>query len=218
MSRKKSVPAKASATPPTATEDEKRKFAYAQAVVRPSTLAGNTIAALKFAEDQTDVVSLTIALREQQALVTGKNDLSRAEAMLIAQAHVLDALFNRELMTAMRQDALPQFEAHAKLAMRAQSQCRATLETLATIKNPPNPTFIRQANVAHGPQQVNNGVPAPTGAARAQESENRQTELLEHTDGNCLDPRAASTASGADPAMAALGTGDGTANRRRQGP
>ena len=32
-----------------------------------------------------------------------------------------------------------------------------TLETLASVKNPPV-VYARQANIAHGPQQVNNGV------------------------------------------------------------
>lgn len=40
-------------------------------------------------------------------------------------------------------------------ALRAQAQSRATLETLAAIKNPPA-VFAGQANIAHGPQQVNN--------------------------------------------------------------
>jgi hypothetical protein len=39
---------------------------------------------------------------------------------------------------------------------KAQNQCRMTLETLSTIKNPPV-VYAKQANIAHGPQQVNNG-------------------------------------------------------------
>jgi len=51
--------------------------------------------------------------------------------------------------------------------LKAQSQCRATLEALAAIKNPPI-VYARQANIAAGPQQVNNGVPGPVRAdARA---------------------------------------------------
>ena len=52
-----------------------------------------------------------------------------------------------------------------RMALKAQSQCRATLETLATIKNPPA-VFARQANIAQGPQQVNNGM-MPAGEPRA---------------------------------------------------
>lgn len=41
------------------------------------------------------------------------------------------------------------------------SKLRAPRETLAAIKNPAPVTFVRQANVAHGPQQVNNDPPPP---------------------------------------------------------
>jgi len=49
------------------------------------------------------------------------------------------------------------YEVHMRLALEAQNQCRMTLETLATIKNPPT-VFARQANIAHRPQQVNNAM------------------------------------------------------------
>jgi hypothetical protein len=48
-----------------------------------------------------------------------------------------------------------------RLALRAQGQCRATLETLAAIKNPPV-VFARQANINNGGQQQVNNAPAPT--------------------------------------------------------
>lgn len=51
------------------------------------------------------------------------------------------------------------------MALKAQAQCRATLETLAEIKNPQPTAFLRQANIAYGPQQVNNGVRAGAGEA-----------------------------------------------------
>ena len=44
-----------------------------------------------------------------------------------------------------------------RLALKAQGQCRATLETLAVLKGPPT-LFAKQANIAAGPQQVNNAV------------------------------------------------------------
>jgi hypothetical protein len=40
-----------------------------------------------------------------------------------------------------------------RLTLKAVGQCRATLETLAAIKNP-LVVFAKQANMAHGPQQV----------------------------------------------------------------
>jgi hypothetical protein len=46
---------------------------------------------------------------------------------------------------------------HMRLAFKAQSQSRAAIETLAEIKNPRQVTFFKQANIAGGNQQVNNG-------------------------------------------------------------
>jgi hypothetical protein len=49
---------------------------------------------------------------------------------------------------------MAQTEVRLRLALKAQTQCRATVETLATMKNPV--VFAKQANIAHGPQQINN--------------------------------------------------------------
>ncbi len=47
-------------------------------------------------------------------------------------------------------------ERYMKLALKAQSQCRSTLQAISKIKNPMIVGYVRQANVAYGPQQVNN--------------------------------------------------------------
>jgi hypothetical protein len=92
------------------------------------------------------------------------------------------------------------------MALKAQSQCRMTLETLATIKNPPV-VYAKQANIAHGPQQVNNSIPSNVPHAHAREEKPIQsnellTEGVEH--GPILDTRGKATTSGTDPAMATL--------------
>jgi hypothetical protein len=178
----------------------------ARELLRPSTLAANTIGSLGLTGDQTDVPSLMRVLREQNERVT-KGDLSRAEAMLMSQAATLDALFCSLTRRAVVQEMLHPYEVHFRLALRAQAQCRATLETLAAIKNPPV-LIAKQANIAHGPQQVNNG-PLPTDEpSRAREAENAQNRLLEKQNGERLDTFTACAAIGADPAMATLGEGD----------
>ena len=68
--------------------------------------------------------------------------------------------------------------------------------------------IARQANIAHGPQQVNNAAP-PNGAhahAQAREIPSEPTKLLEQTHGERLDTGATSQAVGSDPAMATVGT------------
>ena len=104
-----------------------------------------------------DTADLEGALRDQAAAVN-RNNLSNVEAMLMNQATALQALFSQLTARGMGSNQIPNFEANMRMALRAQSQCRATLETLATIKNPPV-ILAKQANIAHT-QQVNNGVPS----------------------------------------------------------
>ena len=117
------------------------------------------------------------------------------------QAHTLDAIFNT-----LAQRASRALDRYLRLGLKAQSQCRATLETLATIKNPQPVAFVRQANIAHGPQQLNNRGAAA--ASRAEESENPPNKVLEHQHAERLDFGTTVAAIGSDPAMATLGTFD----------
>lgn len=150
--------------------------------------------------DNIDVPALIDQLRDQAAAVN-RGDLTQAEAMLINQATALQSLFARLAERGMGCDHAPAFEANMRMALRAQSQCRATLETLSTIKNPPV-VYAKQANFAAGHQQVNNGIPGPT---QAREIENHQTQLLEGNHGERMDTRATGAAIGANPAMATVG-------------
>jgi hypothetical protein len=129
-----------------------------------------------------------------------EGSMKRPEAMLVAQAHTLDQLFNHLARRAHGQEYMPNFEAMLRLALKAQSQCRATIETLAAIKNPPV-IFAKQANISGGHQQINNGAPA----SRAGEYKNQQNELLAQQDGSTnLDTGTTGATSSEDKAMAAL--------------
>jgi hypothetical protein len=80
--------------------------------------------------------------------------------MLLGQAQTLEALFYHFTRSGMGQSQIPQFETHFRLALRAQSQSRMALEALAEMKNPKAIAFVKQANIAQGHQQVNNGAPS----------------------------------------------------------
>ncbi len=128
---------------------------------------------------------------------TVAGDMGRFERVLTNQFLTLDALFNNLAQRSGRQESFKGIEVLMRLALKAQSQARATAETLALMKNPM--PYIRQANIAHGPQQVNNGT--PTSAGKTQSPPN---ELLEHQHGNTLDIGATAAAGRADPAMATV--------------
>jgi hypothetical protein len=83
-------------------------------------------------------------------------DLSRVEEMYISQAMALEVMFSSLARRAKAQDRLLQYEAHMRLALKAQNQCRATLQALVQLKQPSQTTFVKQANIAQGHQQVNN--------------------------------------------------------------
>lgn len=125
--------------------------------------------------NQTDcLAALTDQIRE-----VNKGNLRIAEKTLVAQANTLDAVFNNlARMAAVNLTRnLNVGETLLRLALKAQSQCRTTLEALAEIKNPMSGAYVRQANIAAGHQQVNIGVDGGKNIARAGEMENRPNKL-----------------------------------------
>ncbi len=154
---------------------------------------------------------MTQSLTEQTTAAIG-GDLKRGETMLTAQAHTLDAIFNNLARRAAQNmgEYMQACDTYLKLALRVQSQCRATWETLATIKNPPVVGYVKQANIAHGHQQINNAPSTTSEVPHARENPNLQNKLLEETDGERLDPVTTGTTGRTDPAMATLGEVDRT--------
>lgn len=184
----------------------------ARTVLRPTVQAGVTIRDYAKAFGEVPLRGLVDELVEQCDMANG-GDLTRAESILTAQAHTLDAVFNTLARRSEQAKRMSYFESYLRLGLKAQAQCRATLETLAAIKNPAPVAFVRQANIAHGPQQVNNagdgaGFPSKSRAhahARAGNSENPQNKVLEHRHGERLDFGATGTAGSTDSRLEAVG-------------
>lgn len=147
-------------------------------------------------------------------LLEGKlvNDgnLESAERILITQVHTLNTLFNSFACQAADQEWAPHYETLMRLALKAQTQCRSTIETLANIKNPPNVAFVKQANMANN-QQVKNVMVA----SRASENKNKQNQLLEQQHGKRLDIRAKSSTSNLNQELAAVGDVNRAKDRKR---
>lgn len=123
-------------------------------------------------------------------------DLSHLEAMLVSQATGLQTIFTSLAKRAQVQTSQRNLEAFLGLAMKAQSQSRATIATLVELKYPRQVAFVKQANISHGHQQINN-------ASRTQEirSEKSKLNVLEHDDGSkTMDAGATATAGGSYPA------------------
>lgn len=195
-----------------ANRDEAKSIA--RIALRPAVQAAFTMKYFGPGYHELPLRSLADALQEQvDAASNGATN--RAEELMLAQAHTLDAIFNNLASRAVGTEHLEMLERYLKLALRAQSQCRATLETLAVIKNPHVAGHIHQTNIAHGPQQVNNAPAKPGGSLPNGESRILQNKLLEENDGERLDPGTTRTSGPVDSAMATLGTVDRATDRDR---
>ncbi len=153
--------------------DQSKARASARTALRPSLQSALTIKEYVPHFGELDLVYLIDELRKQIGQSIGGN-LERAEAMLTTQAHTLDAIFNDLARRAIHADYISALDSYLKLGLRAQSQCRATWETLAMIKNPVGRAYVGQANFAHN-QQVNNAAES----SRMRENQKMPNELLE---------------------------------------
>ena len=148
--------------------------------------------------------SIVAAMAESNKRVNA-NDLRDVEATLMSQAILLNTMFGEiTRRTANRFNGetfqLEVVESYFKMAMKAQNQCRMTLETLANIKNPPL-VYAKQANIANGLQQVNNGV---TTHAPAMENKNSPSKVLEQSREQRMDKGTQSQASQSDSGLEAV--------------
>lgn len=167
-------------------EADRDKF-LAQTALRPTVQAAVTLQQWSKKFGELDLSELVQELRNQANMASDGN-LARGEAMLMAQAQTLDAIFNELVRRAALNmgEYMNACELYLRLGLKAQSQCRANIETLAEMKNPRQVAFVRQANIANN-QQVNNGSPAGNEPSRAGSSEYAPNKLLETQHGNGLD-------------------------------
>lgn len=163
-------------------KDPEASEALARFATSPKVQAALTVQTFAKIFGELELVSVARSLGESIKQVQA-GDMKECEAMLIGQAHSLQAIFRN--LSAQAEANIGHFpkavDSYLRLALKAQSQCRATLETLSAIKNPPV-LFAKQANFANGPQQVNNGTAPHTGKV-----ETVHNELLEAQDAERVD-------------------------------
>lgn len=127
-------------------------------------IATNATTSMRYVQADHGDLSLTdmVASLREQGEAVNRGDLSSAERILSSQAVALNAIFAEMARRAALNmgEHLGATETYLRLALKAQSQSRATFETLAAIKNPPV-VFARQANINNGGQQQVNNDAAP---------------------------------------------------------
>lgn len=167
------------------------------------------------ATESIPIGELAEALRGLTGQVTA-GDMSGVEVLLVSQAVALNTLFGEFARRASVNIGthLGATESYMRLALKCQQQSASTLRTLGDIKNPRAPvSFVKQANITSGNQQVNNHGTASTAAsthAHTRTGENPVTtnELLEHHDGEWLDTGTAGEAGSGNQALEAVGAVD----------
>jgi hypothetical protein len=168
----------------------------------------NTTTARIFAKATFGELDLTesVGVMREKARAVQAGNLAGLEETLTAQAVALDAIFNEMARRAALNmgEYISPTETYLRLGLKAQAQCRATLQTLFEMKNPQPVAFVKQANIATGPQQVNNGV-ATQAPPRAGIPANQSNELLGLSHGQRLDIRTAGAAGGAHPQLETVG-------------
>lgn len=164
-----------------------------------TTLAGS----IQGEQTQDRVMAYADELAEQCKAVSDANDMRLVEWMLVAQAKTLEAMFHNLAQQSMAQQNPRNLEMLLRLALKAQGQSRATLQTLGELKNPKSVAFVRQANIANGHQQINNGTAVqesgnyPTATrAHVGNADSVKNELLTEGLENDLDTRASQAPSG----------------------
>ena len=183
--------------------DQTEDRAIAEAALSPE--MANASTAVDYTTGIFPDICLQDCIEVMQADIKAVNsgNLDKLEGMLTAQAEALNAIFNNFAKRAIHATHMPQLDTYTRLAMKAQAQCRTTVEAIAEIKYPKSATFIKQANIAQQ-QQVNNGqekVPA-----RAREKNITPTnELLAEPAHAALDTRTAGPAIGLDSQLEAVG-------------
>ncbi|MDI1339354.1 hypothetical protein [Polaromonas sp.] len=214
--------------------DEKKTRSQLLAEVSLSHIALGTAAAQPWAQKTMGEIDFTEALAvvRQRASAAASGDLDAAKGMLMAQAVTLDTIFNQMVRLAasclhIKEDGAWTVKKEAmddltRIAFKAQSQCRTTLQTLGELVNPRSVAFIKQANMANGPQQVNNGSAAgDEGRAetppRAEDLSGSANKLLEESGNERMDFGAQAAAGTANQVLEAVERIDGAQNGEGKG-
>ena len=155
-----------------------------------------------------EIADVANVLRDKIATIQD-GDMKSIEAMLIGQAQALQTMFVSLGRQAVGKTLLPQYTAFMNLALKAQSQSRATIQALVELKYPRQTNFVKQANIANGHQQINNGHASNETSTRTpahtRENQTKPNELIEEKNGSeTMDNKTAQTAIPKYKAMATV--------------
>lgn len=121
-------------------------------------------------EDAFNVAGIFKELESMSARLADEGDTVLQE-MLLRQAVATQAIFTALANRAAANAGTKHHDGLMVLALKAQSNSRATIAALAELRNPKTTVFARQVNAANGHQQVNNGTAPGAPAPKALEQQ-----------------------------------------------
>lgn len=141
------------------TDGESGAVALARAMLEPyvrhGLIAGTFAGRLMASSEDKPRLMESAAFIKAQARKAGGADLSLASQMLMAQAITLDSIFTElgRCATLNLNDYPHAADRYTRLALKAQSNCRVTLEALAKLHQPREQT-VRHVHVNDGGQAI----------------------------------------------------------------
>ena len=142
----------------------------------------------------------------RSSTVRGHADVARAHA-----GRDLPRVDRQGVAREARAGHLQAAETYMRLALKSQSQCRTTVETLAEIKNPRQVAFVKQANIAGGQSA---GQQWRRNRSRGK-TKSRQANFWRHSMANGWTPERRQRQAAAHQELATVGTVDGANNPTR---
>lgn len=115
-------------------------------------------------------------LKQHVQALKSQSPLARAERLLISQAESLNTIFCEMAFQSASKSSLREREILMRVALKAQSQCRATLDSLAGLKQP-SVVFAKTANIAQH-QQINQATNQQINQPNQQTSQQPTTQPL----------------------------------------
>ena len=181
--------------------EESRDVRAARLGTKPYCQAATTIVDYNKTFGDLNFIYVSNQLHDQIGSIQDGN-LKDAESMLFSQAVALESIFHNLSRRAIGNlGNRESFECLLRMGLKAQSQSRATLETLGKLKNPQPVAFVRQANISNGPQQVNN-----MDSTLARENISPPNEVLEDQNGTRMDTRASCSTIPANSELETVGS------------
>jgi hypothetical protein len=152
---------------------EKRKKLHAKVFLLPEMINAEIVVATQpdFLMEEFAFTHVVDAMKDITQKLTKDNSLEYTERLLLSQSIALNSLFVNLVSKAQAEDKdIKKIETFMRLGLKAQNQCRATMETLAAIKNPPV-VYAKTANIAQN-QQINHG------ASPAKDCQNQTRQVI----------------------------------------